>query len=88
MSPIGAIGSNDKTHDLKLSQKHKRNEEEGDIDINKPCKTCGICTDYRHLHDPFPDEESSIDEAYTIITSDELTSLKEAKNSPDWPEWE
>ena len=36
------------------------------------------------------EEEDSFftsDEAYSIIVGDELTSLKEAKNSPDWPEW-
>jgi hypothetical protein len=29
-----------------------------------------------------------MEEAYAIIAGDELTSLKEAKCSPDWPEWE
>lgn len=33
--------------------------------------------DYRYLNDPFPDEDD-----------EEVASLKEAKNSPDWPEWE
>jgi hypothetical protein len=28
------------------------------------------------------------DELYAIIAGDELTSLRDAKNSPDWPEWE
>ena len=29
-----------------------------------------------------------MEEVYTIIAGDELMSLKDAKNSPDWPEWE
>ena len=29
-----------------------------------------------------------MEEVYAIIAGDELTSLKDAKNSPDWPEWE
>jgi Reverse transcriptase (RNA-dependent DNA polymerase) len=60
--------------------------QEGDIDINTPWKTHGIHTNYQHLHNPFPD--LSVEEAFGIITSDELTSLKEAKDSPEWPEWE
>ena len=28
-----------------------------------------------------------MEEIYAIIAGDELTSLKDAKNSPDWPEW-
>ena len=91
--PIGVIGSDDLTRGLKPSRKRKRNEVEGDIDINEPRKTRGIRTDYRHLHDPFPGEEEeetflTIEEVYAIIAGDELTSLKEAKNSPDWPKWE
>ena len=30
----------------------------------------------------------SDDYTYAIIADDEYTSLKDAKNSPDWPEWE
>ena len=29
-----------------------------------------------------------MEEVYAIIAGDELMSLKEAKISPDWPEWE
>ena len=91
--PIGVIGSDDITRDLESKGKRKRNELEGDIDINEPRKTRGIRTDYHHLHDPFLDEEEeesllTIEEVYAIIAGDELTSLKEAKDSPDWPEWE
>ena len=29
-----------------------------------------------------------MEEVYAIIAGDELTNLRDAKNSPDWPEWE
>ena len=66
---------------------------EGDIDINAQWKTCGACIDYKNLYDPYPEEENednflTMEEVYAIIAGDELTSLKDAKNSPDWPEWE
>jgi hypothetical protein len=51
--------------------------------------------DYRHLHNPFPDEEDDdedtnlmIEEVYAIIAGNEFTSLKDAQNSPEWPEWQ
>ena len=60
-----------------------------DIDINAPWKTHGIWIDYTNLHDPYPEEENednflTMEEVYAIIAGDELTSLKDAKNSPDW----
>src|SRR6266567_4287468 len=75
------------------SLKWKRSEEEEPQE--KWC-TRGIRMDYHYLHNPFPDQEdeaneatfSSNEELFAIITGDELTSLKEAKKSPDWPEWE
>ena len=47
--------------------------------------------DYRYLNNPFPDEDDEINQTseeqiYSIIPGDEYTSLKDAKNSPDWPE--
>ena len=64
-----------------------------DLDINAPQKTCGICIDYKNLHNPYPEEENednflTIEEVYAIIAGDELMSLKDTKNSPNWPEWE
>ena len=50
--------------------------------------------DYRYLNNPFPDEEddeaniTSEEQIFSIIPGDEYTNLKDAKNSPDWPEWE
>src|SRR6266700_6489524 len=75
------------------SSKWKCPEEEEPQEIRH---TRGIRIDYRYLHNPFPDEEdeaneatfSSNEELFAIITGDELTSLKDTKKSPDWPEWE
>jgi Reverse transcriptase (RNA-dependent DNA polymerase) len=91
MPPMGATGSDN----LEPKQKRKQNEIEDDIDINAPRKTCGIHIDYKTLHDPFTtfmeeEEENflSMEEAFAIIAGDELTSLKEAKESLEWPDWE
>ena len=93
--PTGITGTDDITPILEPgnSRKRKRNLLEGDIDINAPRKTRGIRIDYKNLHDPYPEEENednflTMEEVYAIIAGDELTSLKDAKNSPDWPEWE
>jgi len=75
------------------SSKQKRNEEE---EPQKTQCTRGICADHQYLQNPFPDEEdeineitySSNEELFAIIAGDELTSLKDAQKSPDWPEWE
>ena len=54
----------------------------------------GMHANYWHLHDLFPEEDNddgtllSIEEVYMIIAGDELTSLKEVQNSPEWPEWQ
>ena len=53
----------------------------GDVDVNEPQRTCGKRTNYRSLQDPFSDEEEdnktflTIEEVYTIITGDELTTV-------------
>jgi hypothetical protein len=57
-------------------------------------KTRGICTDYKCLQNPVVVEEGNeitllaSNEIYTVIAGDELGSLDEAKESPDWPEWQ
>jgi hypothetical protein len=74
-------------------RKRKQNSNVGDVDINEPRKTRGKRTNYRFLQDPFPDEEEDnetflmIEEVYAIIAGDELTSLEEVRNSPEWPQW-
>jgi hypothetical protein len=68
---------------------------EEEIDVDELRRMQGNHPDYRQLHDPFPDEVDdeedtylTIEEVYAIIAGDELTSLKDAKNSPEWPEWQ
>ena len=75
------------------SLKRKRTEEKEPQ--NQRC-TRGIRIDYRYLQNSFPDEEdeanatasSPDEETSAIIAGDEQTSLKDAKQSEDWPEWE
>jgi hypothetical protein len=57
MPPMGVTGSDNITRNLEPKRKRKRNEVEEEIDIDAPRKTHGIRTDYKHLHDPFPEEE-------------------------------
>ena len=52
--------------------------------------------DYRHLNDPFLDDEDEdinvvtdiSNEAFSIAANDGVASLKEARKSDEWPEWE
>ena len=87
-------GSDDITLTLEpgSSRKHKGNLLESDININAPQKTHRIHIDYENLHDPYPEENEdnflTMEEVYAIIVGDELMSLKDAKNSPNWPEWQ
>ena len=41
--------------------------------------------DYHFLNDPWEDE---MNVAQTILSNGDPKTLKEAKNSPEWPEWE
>jgi hypothetical protein len=78
----------------------KRKAPESDIDPNAPRKTRGIRVDYRYLNDPFLDEEEAgiavvredafalKEQSYAAVPSDNCpTSLREAKQSEEWPEW-
>jgi len=64
------------------------------IDTREPRKTRGIWQDYRYLANPFPDKEEAgmvsvaKEEVFAVIPGDNCHSLKEARESPDWPEWE
>ena len=95
MPPTRITSSDDiaPTFEPGSSRKHKRDLLESDININAPWKTCGIRINYKNLHNPYPEEENednflTMEEVYAIIAGDELTSLKDTKNSIDWPEWE
>ena len=54
-------------------------------------KTRGVQPDYCCLNDPKPEDEVSEERDNTTLfaakISDGFHSLKEAKASPDWPEW-
>jgi reverse transcriptase-like protein len=74
------------------SIKRKRDDEE-ELEPEQR-RTRGRWINYRYLADPFPDEEedettfTTNENVYAIIAGDEYTSLKDARNSIDWPEWE
>ena len=71
-----------------LKRKHDDEEEPNQR------RTQGKQIDYQYLNNPFPDQEedeiafTSDEQLFAIIAGDELTSLKEARNSPNWLEWE
>jgi hypothetical protein len=54
--------------------------------------------DYHHLHDPFSDDEDDeeivnaaaavCDETFSVAANDGKPTLKEARKSDEWPEWE
>ncbi len=52
--------------------------------------------DYHHLNDPFSDDENEdinviadiSDEVFSVTANDGVASLKEARKSDEWPEWE
>jgi hypothetical protein len=55
--------------------KRKRNNDTGDVEVNEPWKMRGKRTNYKFLHDPYPEEEDEEEESfltkekvYTIIT--------------------
>ena len=57
--PIGVTGLNDTTLTLEPgSRKHKKKLLEGNIYINALWKTCGICINYKNLHNLYPEEEN------------------------------
>ena len=72
------------------SLKRKWDKEE---ELNQR-QTQGKHMDYQYLDNPFSDEDDdettyTLDEQlFAIVAGDEHTSLKDAQNSPDWPEWE
>jgi hypothetical protein len=81
------------TTDKPNNENRKRKIEEEP----KERRTRGKRVDYRTLNDPFPDEldeqgnlivDSDHDQIYAITAGDEHNSLKEAKASYDWPEWQ
>ena len=88
-----AGGNTREVEEQNTSRKRKRPAEE-----DEPRKTRGVRPNYRLLNDPYLEEEMNSegedkDESLTadVCTAeigDEFYSLKEAKDSPDWPQWE
>jgi len=71
----------------------RRAAENNDINVDAPRKTRGVRVDYHYLNDPFLDEEEAgvsimHEESLAAIPDDKCCSLHEAKQSPEWPEWE
>jgi hypothetical protein len=93
----GANDSDGMNQDQPSKQKQKRREEKMSVNISEPRIMHRIHTDYKHLNeqgnqteyikDPFDegDDETSLitEEMYAAIAGDELTTLAEAKCSPD-----
>jgi hypothetical protein len=94
--PKDVAGEENIAH-LDKTTKQRRLEVE-EVNLEEPCKMHGKCINYHYLNDPYPDEEDdkesylfevlSEEEVYAIIAGDELTSLNDAQNSPEWPEWQ
>ena len=72
--------------------KSKTNKQSAETE-DKPRKTRGVQPDYRRLNDPGSEDkvskerENTTHEIFAAEIGDEFHSLKEAKESPDWPEW-
>jgi hypothetical protein len=66
-------------------------------ELDEPRKTRGVRQDYRHLNDPYSEdeddneeihEESFLLELLLAEIGNEFHSLKEAKELTDWPQWD
>jgi len=70
-------------HEVTENNKQKAETED------KLRKTKGVRPDYRCLNNPKPEDEVSEEreEIFAAEIGNEFHSLKEAKASPDWPEW-
>ena len=66
----------------------KRQREEKTPEIWEPRKTRGKRIDYRHLNDPYKDDEEYMYAIDNVLGHDEPKSIKEAQNSQEWPKWE
>jgi len=71
----------------------RRAAENDHINVDVPRKTRGVRVDYCYLNDPFLDkEEAGIsvmhEQTYAAVPDNECRTLRKAKQSPEWPEWE
>jgi hypothetical protein len=86
------------TPGLRENLKRKRNSAPEEENKHSPCRTRGKRMDYRHLHDPFSDDEDDeeivnaaaavCNETFSIAANNGKPTLKEARKSNEWPEWE
>ncbi len=90
-------GGQDKgTLKKKPNLKRKRVNEESENESDAPQRTRGKRVDYRHLNDPFSEDEDEdinvvadiSNETFSVAANDGAASLKEARKSDEWPEWE
>ncbi len=90
-------GGQDKgTLKKKPNLKRKRVNEESENESDAPQRTRGKRVDYRHLNDPFSEDEDEdinvvadiSNETFSVAANDGVASLKEARKSDEWPEWE
>ena len=86
------------TPGLQENLKRKRNSAPEEENEHSPYRTRGKRMDYRHLHDPFSDNEDDeeivntaaaiCDKTFSVAVNDGELTLKEARKSDEWPEWE
>jgi hypothetical protein len=76
--------------------KRKQVNEAPESESDSLRRTRGRRVDYCHLNNPFSDDKDEdinvvadiSDEAFSVAANDGAASLKEAKKSDEWPEWE
>jgi len=78
--------------------KRKRNSAPKEENDDSPCRTRGKRIDYHHLYDPFSNDEDDKEivnaattvsnETFSVAMNDSEPTLKEARKSAKWPEWE
>jgi len=89
-------GQDEGTLQREPNLKRKWTDKETENKDSTLCRTRGKWVDYRHLNDPFLDDEDEdinvvtdiSNEAFSIAANDGVASLKEARKSDEWPEWE
>jgi hypothetical protein len=81
---------------VQLKQMKRKQRDWETSDQWEPQKTHGKHIDYRHLNDPFSDDDDKNQAAQyiyptsieNVLGHDDPKTLEEARNSPKWPKWE
>ena len=74
-----------------VPRKRSADADEDAVESTTRCRTRGKKVDYRHLNDPFSDEEAMSAEQLTNLLEgddDDQPTLDQARRSLEWPEWE